>query len=113
MDESLKKNLLSAEHWLRFFYMALFLFGLYIAAFVVFVVIVAQCTFALITGSDNLKLRAFGSSLSSYIKSVLSFLTFNSNEKPFPFYVSSNQKGANKHNALLEKKYRSRNKFLK
>ena len=35
------------------------------------------------------------------------------NEKPFPFYISSNQKGANKHNALLEKKYNIRNKFLK
>lgn len=34
-------------------------------------------------------------------------------EKPFPFYISSNQIGANAHNKLLEKKFSKRNKFLK
>ena len=35
------------------------------------------------------------------------------NEKPFPFYISSNQKEADSHNKLLEKKFSKRNKFLK
>ena len=34
------------------------------------------------------------------------------NEKLFPFYLSSNLKGANAHNKKLEKKFRKRNKFL-
>ena len=34
------------------------------------------------------------------------------NEKPFPFYLSSNLKGANVHNKKLEKKFSKRNKFL-
>tara|TARA_Y100000741_G_scaffold345344_2_gene310700 strand:+ start:2915 stop:3640 length:726 start_codon:yes stop_codon:yes gene_type:complete len=34
-------------------------------------------------------------------------------EEPFPFYISSNIKEANKHNILLEKKFSKRNKFLK
>ena len=35
------------------------------------------------------------------------------NEKPYPFYLSSNIKGANDHNNKLEKKYNKRNKFLR
>jgi hypothetical protein len=44
-----------------------------------------QCLFSLCTGSDHLALRKLGAEVSLYIYSTLRFLTYNSEEKPFPF----------------------------
>jgi uncharacterized phosphosugar-binding protein len=69
----------------------------------------------LVTISKNIKVASPSIITGSYILNsiLLNLAKLLKKEKPFPFYISSNQKGANKHNALLEKKYSSRNKFLK
>lgn len=85
MDPKLKSNLTSSHHWFRLVYMLLFAFALQLASLVMWGVVVIQFLFALITGSDNEALRRFGSTLSTYIYSALRFLTYNSEEKPFPF----------------------------
>lgn len=85
MNNQLKSNLTASKHWVRLVYMLLFSFFLYIASFVVAVVVVAQFIFSLLTGTDNSKLRWLGNTLSLYIKDVLMFLTFNSEHKAFPF----------------------------
>ena len=70
---------------------------------------------SLVKISKNIKVASPSIITGSYILNsiLLNLGKLLKNEKPFPFYISSNQKGANKHNALLEKKYSSRNKFLK
>lgn len=85
MDPQLKSNLTSSKHWIRLLYMLLFALFLYVASFVVAIMVIVQFLFALITGSDNRKLRELGGSLTIYIKDALLFLTFNSEAKPFPF----------------------------
>lgn len=85
MDQQLKSNITSSKHWIRLVYMLLFSVFLYVASFVVGVLVMVQFVFALITGSDNKKLRELGSSLTTYIEQILRFLTFNSEAKPFPF----------------------------
>jgi hypothetical protein len=85
MDQQLKSNLTSSKHWIRLVYMLLFAVFLYVASFVVGVLVMVQFIFALITGSDNRKLRELGSSVTLYIQQILLFLTFNSDAKPFPF----------------------------
>lgn len=85
MDEQLKSNLTSSKHWMRLIYMVLFAIFLQLASVVMTVLVVVQFLFALITGADNINLRKFGDSLSIYIFSVLQFLIYNSEEKPFPF----------------------------
>lgn len=85
MDQQLKSNLTSSKHWIRLVYMLLFACFLYVASFVVGILVIVQFLFALITGVDNRKLRELGGSLTIYIKRVLLFLTFNSESKPFPF----------------------------
>jgi hypothetical protein len=85
MGQQLKSNLTSPKHWVRLVYMLLFAFFLYVASFVVGILVIVQFLFALITGSDNRKLRELGGSLTVYIKQVLLFLTFNSEFKAFPF----------------------------
>jgi len=80
-----KEKILSAEHWLRFVFMVLFAVIAVVASYVVAVLIVIQFVFALVTGNSQDKLRTFGADLSQYIFQILSFLTYNSEEKPFPF----------------------------
>jgi len=84
-NEELKSNLLSSRHWLRLVFMLLFAALLQIAGIVMWVLVILQFLFSLISGQDNRNLRELGSSLSRYIYQTLKFLTYNSEEKPFPF----------------------------
>lgn len=84
-NEQFKSNLTSSKHWFRLVFMLLFAVVLYLAAMVVGVLVALQFLFSLITGADNHHLRKFGYSLSTYIYDVLKFLSYNSEEKPFPF----------------------------
>lgn len=81
----LSDRLLSTDHWLRFVFMVLFAFVACVASYVVAVLIVIQFIFALVTGEGESRLRSFGGSLSTYLFQILQYLTYNSEEKPFPF----------------------------
>lgn len=84
-NEQLKSNLTSSKHWFRLIFMLLFAAVLQLASIVMWVLVIAQFFFSLITGEDNQHLRRFGHSLSTYIYDVLKFLCYSSDEKPFPF----------------------------
>lgn len=84
-NEQIKSNLTSSKHWLRLIFMLLFAAILQIASLVMWVLVIAQFIFSLITGEDNVNLRKFGHGLSIYIFDTLKFLTYASEEKPFPF----------------------------
>lgn len=66
-------------------FMVLFMLLLQVASTVMFLLVVVQFLFALISGCDNSSLRKFGNALSKFIFQSLQFLTYNSEEKPFPF----------------------------
>lgn len=85
IEPSWKERLLSADHWLRFVFMVLFAIILGVAAYVISVLVVIQFVWALVTGEGNEKLRNFGGSLGVYIHQTLRFLTYNTEDKPFPF----------------------------
>jgi hypothetical protein len=70
--------------WLRGLYMVIFMFFLGVAKFVAFVVIVFQFLTVLFTGEANQRLLRFGQSLSTYQYQVMVFLTYNSEQHPFP-----------------------------
>lgn len=85
MDEKMKSNLLSSTHWLRLVFMVLFAVILQVAAAVMWIVVVLQFLFSLFTGQNNDNLREFGHSLSVFIYQTWQFLSYNSEEKPYPF----------------------------
>lgn len=84
-NEKLKSNLLSAEHWMRLVFMILFAVLLYVAGIVMSFLVIVQFIFALVTGKANPNLRQLGDSLSQFIYAVLRFLTYNTDDRPFPF----------------------------
>ena len=85
MDDQLKSNLSSSKHWLRLMFMLMFAVLLQVAGVVMWVLVSLQFVFSLLTGSDNQPLRRLGHSVSSFVYQTLQFLTYNSDEKPFPF----------------------------
>ncbi len=70
--------------WKRGLYMLLFLFLIGVAKFVTFTVVALQFLFVLFCGAPNRELLTFGQSLSRYTYQVMLFLTFNSEEHPYP-----------------------------
>lgn len=70
--------------WQRGLYMLLFAFLISIARFVAFAVIILQFLFVLFSGTTNTHLLSFGKSLSTYTYQVMLFLTFNSEQHPYP-----------------------------
>ncbi|MFT7388066.1 MAG: hypothetical protein ACI8VC_001310 [Candidatus Endobugula sp.] len=82
---ALKARLLSRDHWLRFVFMMLFAVIASVAAYVAAVLILIQFVFALVTGSSETRLQSFGGQLSQYLFQILQFLTYNKEQKPFPF----------------------------
>ncbi len=80
-----KSPFLSSQHWLRLVYMLLFAAALQLASLVMWFVVIVQFLLTIFTGKNNEKLREFGGSLSLFIFQALQFLSYNTEEKPFPF----------------------------
>lgn len=85
MDDELKQNLTAAETWLRGLFILLFAFLLVVARVVTGAVVVIQFLFTVFTGRTNENLQYFGAGLAQFIFQTLLYVTYNSENKPFPF----------------------------
>lgn len=85
MSDDFVENLKKPSAWVRILFMAGFVVALYVSGVILMVLMLAQILFSLLTGDDNLNLRRLGGSLLSYVAQILAFLTYNTQQKPFPF----------------------------
>lgn len=85
MSNDIKDNIKQQSTWKRGLYMVLFSIFYTIADFVLFAVVVFQFILKLFTGDTNDRLRKLGLSISTYIYEILQFLSFNSEQHPYPF----------------------------
>jgi len=85
MSNDIKDNIKQQSTWIRGLYMVLFSIFYTIADFVLFAVVVFQFVLKLFTGDTNDRLRRLGLSISTYIYEILQFLSFNSEQHPYPF----------------------------
>ena len=85
MDSELKENLTSQEAWTRGLFMVMFFILLELAKVVAGMVVVLQFLFTIFTTQTNENLLRFGGSLTRYIYQAWSYLTYNSETRPFPF----------------------------
>ena len=85
MDPELKEHLTAKDTWIRGLYMLLFAVFLAVAKVVTGVVVVVQFLFSVFSGETNDNLRELGAGLSRFTYLVMMFLTYNSDDKPFPF----------------------------
>lgn len=85
-EQTLKDKLSNKDKWIRLVFMILFAIVIYCIAFVLIWLIAAfQFIYALFVSKPNQTLLPFANSLSQYIHQIVMFLTFVSEEKPFPF----------------------------
>jgi hypothetical protein len=85
MSDEIKENLKQPTVWLRGLYMLMFALFYSIAEFVLFAVVVIQFLLILTTGRNNPRLLQLGQNLATYIYQIIQFLTFNSDDQPYPF----------------------------
>ena len=85
MEEGVKQNLRNRTTWLRALYMLLFTVFYGVAEIVIAVVVLFQLLSVLFTGDANWRLLALGQNLSTYVYQIMLFLTFNSDDHPYPF----------------------------
>jgi Domain of unknown function (DUF4389) len=85
MNDNIKESLKDNSTWMRVLYMAIFVIIFNIVELLIAALVIFQVLVLLFTGEKNQRLLGFGSKLSLYVYRILQFLTFNSEEKPFPF----------------------------
>lgn len=71
--------------WMRALFMLLMAFVLHVCGTVLFVVAVIQFVIVLLNDTPNARLLSFGRSLGNYLRQIVHFLTFATEEIPFPF----------------------------
>lgn len=80
----LEKNLKSQATWLRALFMLISCVLVSIASLVGSVVVVLGFFWVLFTGEVNRQIQQVGQSLAGYIYEIIRYLTFNTDQKPFP-----------------------------
>ncbi len=80
-----EKSALLWATWKRGLFMVLFWVILRLTEFVIIAVGLAQFVLKLSTGSTNQKILAFGDSLTTFTRQMAAFLTYQTDEMPFPF----------------------------
>jgi uncharacterized protein DUF4389 len=84
MTDDVKTNVKSKSTWTRLLFIILFAITYRVASIVLFAITIIQFLKALFTGFPFSQLQSFGGSLAEYNKQVVEFLSYQSDEKPFP-----------------------------
>ncbi len=82
--QAVKQSFLSGSTWKRILFMILYTILYGIAEMVMGMVAFIQVIFALFTGGPNQRLLDLGQNLGTYIYQIIQFLTFNSEQRPYP-----------------------------
>ena len=83
-DKPLEENLKSPATWTRLVFMLICYVLVSLAGIVVSVGVVLGFLWVLFTGKVNPELRGVGQSIAMYVADNIRYLTFNTEEKPFP-----------------------------
>ena len=84
-SDEVKKNLTHGDAWLRVFFIIVFAFVYWVVNWVLAAVVLVQICWSLITANTSERLREFGASLGEYLRQIVRFITYNSEDMPFPF----------------------------
>lgn len=104
MDPEFKERVTAKPTWTRGLYILLFVVIYNIAEIVIYGVVVLQFLFTLFTGTRNAQLLSLGKNLSTFVYQVFTYLTYNTDEKPYPFAPWPGEETAPKAAAKKKKK---------
>jgi len=104
MDPEFKERVTAKPTWTRGLYILLFIVIYNIAEIVVYAVVILQFLFTLFGGDRNTQLQTLGKNLSTFIYQVFMYITYNSDERPYPFAPWPGDSGASKAPVKKKKK---------
>ena len=81
----IEENLKSRSTWMRLLFMVVFYVLATLASAVGSVVVVLGFFWVLFTGEVNRELRQIGQAIATYMFEMIRYMTFNTEDKPFPF----------------------------
>ncbi|MDH3688115.1 MAG: DUF4389 domain-containing protein [Gammaproteobacteria bacterium] len=86
MSEESKNRIIDPNEWLRLLFMLLYAAVVfYVIKFIVTVILIIQFLSRLITGAPLERLRKFSAQVSAYGYEIFQYVSYNSDDKPFPF----------------------------
>ncbi|MFQ5470255.1 MAG: DUF4389 domain-containing protein [Gammaproteobacteria bacterium] len=85
MNEELSQRIKARDTWEKGLHILLFAVIYSVAEIIIGFVVLFQFVSTLFTGSRNEQLLSFGRNLSQYVYQIMLFVTYNSDEKPYPF----------------------------
>ena len=83
--QEIKTHLSNRATWVRLLFMLLFVVIFNLAELVLGFAVLFQFVHALITGGPNARVGGFGENLGRYVYQILRYLTYNTEDRPFPF----------------------------
>ena len=81
----IEENIKSRTTWLRLLFMVIYGLFISLAGMIGTVIVVIGFFWVLFTGEVNRELRQIGQAIASYMYDIIRYLTFNTDDKPFPF----------------------------
>jgi hypothetical protein len=81
----IEENIKSRSTWLRLLFMVVFCVVASATTAVLSVVVVLGFFWVLFTGEKNSQLQQAGQVIAAYLYEIIRYLTFNTEDKPFPF----------------------------
>ncbi len=85
MRGDIKENVTRRSIWLRLVFMIVLSMAFNVAEIITFAVVVFQFFASLFTGQPNDRLTRFGRNMARYLQQITVYLTFATEETPFPF----------------------------
>lgn len=80
-----EENIKSRTTWMRLLFMCIYAVIISLTGMVGTVIVVLGFLWVLFTGEVNRELRQIGQAIADYMYELVRYLTFNTEEKPFPF----------------------------
>ncbi|NKB36752.1 MAG: DUF4389 domain-containing protein [Gammaproteobacteria bacterium] len=82
---SMKENAQNKDTWLRGLFIIVFGVIFYVLYIVIWLTVILQFLTKVLTGDLNANLSSFSESLTRFAFQILLYITFQSEERPFPF----------------------------
>ncbi|MDH3532032.1 MAG: DUF4389 domain-containing protein [Gammaproteobacteria bacterium] len=81
----IEDNIKSRSTWLRGLFMCIYCVLFWLASIVGATVVIIGFFWVLFTGEKNTQLGQVGQGIAGYVYEIVRYLTFNTDDKPFPF----------------------------
>ncbi len=82
---SMKENAKNVDTWIRGLFIVIFGFIFYFLYIIIGLLVIFQFVTKVLTGGLNQNLLDFSSGMTRYVQQILLYITFHSENRPFPF----------------------------